>query len=58
MPLTPEALQAIRDNWTGNRTRDLRGIPIADLDEADAEHNRESSRRYEKTERALRYGLR
>ena len=54
MPLTPEALQAIRDNWTGNRALDLRGIPIADLDEADAEHNRESSRRYERAERNAR----
>ena len=36
MPLTPEALQAICDNWTGNRALDLRGIPVADLDEADA----------------------
>ena len=51
MSLTPEALQAIRDGWTGNRARDLRGIPVADLDEADAEHNRESSRRHEKAER-------
>jgi hypothetical protein len=57
MPLTPEALQAIRDRWTGNRVLDLRDIPLIDLDEAEEEHDRESSRRYERSERA-RHGLR